>query len=54
MTKPFGTDELLARLRAVLRRSADVAAAAPRIEIGELVIDLADRRVTRAGRAGPL
>src|SRR5205085_7557526 len=48
VTKPFGTDELLARLRALLRRSADVAGS-PRIEIGELVIDLADRMVTRAG-----
>ena len=27
VTKPFGTDELLARLRALLRRSADVAGA---------------------------
>jgi two-component system, OmpR family, KDP operon response regulator KdpE len=46
ITKPFGSDELLARLRAVLRRSAE-AGGAPRLEIGELVIDLADRRVTR-------
>jgi two-component system KDP operon response regulator KdpE len=48
ITKPFGSDELLARLRAVLRRSAE-AGGSPRIELGELVIDLADRRVTRAG-----
>ena len=48
VTKPFGTDELLARLRAVMRRSADTGGS-PRIQIGELVIDLADRRVTRAG-----
>jgi two-component system KDP operon response regulator KdpE len=48
ITKPFGTDELLARLRAVLRRSAE-AGGSPRVEIGELVIDIADRRVTRAG-----
>jgi two-component system, OmpR family, KDP operon response regulator KdpE len=48
VTKPFGTDELLARLRAVLRRSVEVGAS-PRIEIGELTIDLADRSVTRAG-----
>ena len=45
VTKPFGTDELLARLRAVLRRSAD-AGGSPAIELGELVIDLADRRVS--------
>jgi two-component system, OmpR family, KDP operon response regulator KdpE len=48
VTKPFGSDELLARLRAVLRRSTE-AAGSPRIELGELTIDLADRRVTRAG-----
>src|SRR5207302_9514451 len=49
VTKPFGTDELLARLRALLRRSVDVAGS-PRIEIGPLVIDLADRLVTRDGQ----
>ncbi len=46
VTKPFGTDELLARLRALLRRSVTVGADA-RVELGELVIDLADRRVMR-------
>jgi two-component system, OmpR family, KDP operon response regulator KdpE len=49
VTKPFGTDELLARLRALLRRSVDVAGS-PHIEIGELVIDVADRVVTRGGQ----
>ena len=49
VTKPFGTDELLARLRAVLRRSVGETAGSAAIELGELVIDLADRRVTRAG-----
>ena len=48
VTKPFGSDELLARLRAVLRRSLEVGGS-PRLELGELVIDLHDRRVTRAG-----
>jgi two-component system KDP operon response regulator KdpE len=48
VTKPFGTEELLARLRAVLRRSVE-GGTSPRIEIGQLVIDLADRSVTRAG-----
>jgi two-component system KDP operon response regulator KdpE len=48
VTKPFGTDELLARLRSVLRRSAE-AGGSPQVRIGELVIDLHDRRVTRAG-----
>jgi two-component system KDP operon response regulator KdpE len=48
VTKPFGTDELLARLRALLRRSLD-GGASPVVEIGDLLIDLADRSVTRAG-----
>ena len=45
MTKPFGTDELLARLRAVLRRVSE--ASEPRIEIGDLVIDLEARQITQ-------
>ena len=48
VTKPFGTDELLARLRAVLRRSVQDGGSS-QVEIGELMIDLADRRVTRGG-----
>jgi two-component system, OmpR family, KDP operon response regulator KdpE len=47
VTKPFGTDELLARLRAVMRRSAE-AGGEPRIVLGDLVIDLTDRKVRRA------
>jgi two-component system KDP operon response regulator KdpE len=50
VTKPFGSDELLARLRAVMRRSAE-AGGDPTIEIGDLVIDLADRRVTQGGES---
>jgi two-component system, OmpR family, KDP operon response regulator KdpE len=46
VTKPFGTDELLARLRAVLRRTAGNVAE-PRVELGELVVDLAARSVRR-------
>jgi two-component system, OmpR family, KDP operon response regulator KdpE len=48
VTKPFGADELLARLRALLRRSVQEGGS-PRLELGELVIDLHDRSVTRAG-----
>jgi two-component system, OmpR family, KDP operon response regulator KdpE len=48
VTKPFGTDELLARLRAVLRRSGDVGGS-PQLKIGELVIDVLDRQVARGG-----
>jgi two-component system KDP operon response regulator KdpE len=48
VTKPFGTDELLARLRAVLRRSGD-AGGSSTLTVGDLEIDFADRRVRRAG-----
>jgi two-component system, OmpR family, KDP operon response regulator KdpE len=48
VTKPFGTDELLARLRAVLRRAGD-GEEEPAVTVGELVIDLAARTVTSGG-----
>ncbi len=48
VTKPFGVDELLARLRAVLRRGEP--STEPVSDIGELRIDLAAREVTFAGR----
>jgi two-component system KDP operon response regulator KdpE len=48
ITKPFGTDELLARLRAVLRRVGDEAG--PRIEVGDLVVDLEAREVSSDGK----
>jgi two-component system KDP operon response regulator KdpE len=48
VTKPVGIDELLARLRAVLRRT--VPAGEPVIELGELVVDLEKRAVTVAGK----
>jgi two-component system KDP operon response regulator KdpE len=47
VTKPFGLDELLARLRAALRRSA--APGEPVLQIGELTIDLDKRAVFRDG-----
>jgi DNA-binding response OmpR family regulator len=49
LTKPFSPRELVARIRAVLRRSCDSAAKAERIEVGDLVIDSAGREVTRRG-----
>jgi two-component system, OmpR family, KDP operon response regulator KdpE len=46
VTKPFGMEELLARIRAAARRAgSDV----PVLETGDLVIDLPARRVTRKG-----
>jgi two-component system KDP operon response regulator KdpE len=44
VTKPFSMDELLARMRAALRR-AGPPDDAPQIELGDLVVDLAARRV---------
>jgi two-component system KDP operon response regulator KdpE len=48
ITKPFGLDELLARLRALLRRSAE-AAEAPLVTTDAFTVDLGLRRVTRDG-----
>jgi two-component system, OmpR family, KDP operon response regulator KdpE len=47
VTKPFGVDELLARLRAALRRVSDTAE--PVIQIGELEIDLDKAAVRKNG-----
>ena len=48
VTKPFGMDELLARLRAALRRAQPETE--PVLRIGELEIDLEKRLVTVGGR----
>jgi len=50
VVKPFGTDELVARIKAVLRRQADVSAGEPVVRSGDLEIDLARRSVTAGGR----
>jgi two-component system, OmpR family, KDP operon response regulator KdpE len=47
ITKPFGVEELLARMRAVVRRIG-AAEDLPRIRLGDVVVDLAAKRVTRA------
>jgi two-component system KDP operon response regulator KdpE len=57
ITKPFGVEELLARMRAVVRRIG-TAEDLPRIRLGNLIVDLAAKRVIRqapvpAGRSGP-
>ena len=52
LTKPFGVPELLARVRAALRRAARTAGGdGPRVPAGDLVIDLPAQRVERAGAA---
>ena len=50
VTKPFGMGELLARLRAVLRHRQREVAEEPVFRSGDLVVDLARRRVTVAGQ----
>ena len=48
VTKPFGMDELLARLRAMTRRAVPDEEG-PRVEFGDVVVDLVETRATRAG-----
>jgi two-component system KDP operon response regulator KdpE len=48
VTKPFGMDELLARLRAAVRR-ASPAPDEPVVSAGDFTVDLAAKRVRRAG-----
>ncbi|MDJ0312856.1 response regulator [Arthrobacter sp. H35-D1] len=50
VTKPFGLDELLARLRAATRR-AGPQSAEPLVETAEFTVDLANRLVLRGGEA---
>ena len=50
VTKPFSTGELLARMRAVVRRSGE-SGSDPIIETADFRIDLAARKVTGAGGA---
>jgi two-component system KDP operon response regulator KdpE len=49
--KPFGIGEFLARLRVALRHRLLQDGAEPVITVGDLVIDLERRRITRAGEA---
>jgi two-component system KDP operon response regulator KdpE len=50
LTKPFGTGELLARVRATLRRQRQPAAdKSGLIQFGDVSVDLPNRRVTRGG-----
>ena len=52
LTKPFEFRELLARMRALLRRPAELKAA--QLHIGDLTLDTAAQTATRAGRNIPL
>ena len=50
VTKPFAMEELLARMRAVLRRKAPSSPDQPVAHTGNLEVDLARRLVTRDGQ----
>ncbi len=54
VTKPFSPRELVARVKALLRRTQPAGEAERPIEIGRLLIDPASYRVTRAGKAVPM
>ena len=50
VTKPFGIEELLARIRVALRRSAGTTIAAPLFTAEDLEVDLSKRLVKRRGQ----
>ena len=49
LTKPFGIEELLARIRVALRHAAQAGGKEAIVKAGDIVIDLARHQVTRAG-----
>ena len=49
LTKPFGVAELLARVRALLRRTRLAGGEGPLVSFGEVTVDLARRQVSRGG-----
>jgi two-component system KDP operon response regulator KdpE len=49
VTKPFAMNELMARLRAAVRRGEEAEPELVDVQLGSLVIDLARKRVTRDG-----
>lgn len=49
VTKPFDTEEVLARVRTALRHRLSAEAEAPIVQIGDIEIDLSARLVHRAG-----
>ncbi len=51
LTKPFGMDELLARMRALLRRTPGTTIEGGKLEVGNLGVDLDTRRASRNGTA---
>ena len=50
LSKPFGVDELIARIRVALRHAAQSQTSAnPQVTAGDLVIDLAAHTITKGG-----
>jgi two-component system KDP operon response regulator KdpE len=49
LTKPFGVGELLARVRAALRRGATGSGGEPVVAFGDIRLDLASRNILRSG-----
>jgi two-component system KDP operon response regulator KdpE len=49
LTKPFSVGELLARVRAALRRGATGSAGEPVVAFGDIRLDLANRNILRSG-----
>ncbi|TFH26032.1 MAG: response regulator transcription factor [Bacteroidia bacterium] len=55
IVKPFSTRELMARVKAHLRRSSNLASSSPsRCSFGDVVVDFPGSTVTRGGKAIPL
>jgi two-component system KDP operon response regulator KdpE len=54
VTKPFSTPELLARVRAALRRTPPAQGVSARLQFGQLVIDFGARTVSREGTSSHL
>lgn len=50
LTKPFDTAELLARVRVALRNRMTRDGGVPAIEVGDLSINLLERKITKAGK----
>jgi two-component system OmpR family response regulator len=52
LVKPFDLPELLARIRALIRRNSEIATSL--VALGDVTLDLRARSVTKAGQAVPL
>ena len=49
MTKPFGLEEVVARIRAILRRTKTTVADEPKMRVGDITLDEDAHEVHRAG-----